>query len=158
MFYNIKTEIQGKEGGERMEWVHLIIYIRAHENGRYERGRFFNYRENSFSWQGRKVSYVGKIIGIGRQIGKESFQNGTELILTKFGHQGRNRYFCRRSSVDYGAYLFIKNNYHEENFPMGRNVGIDINRMYDRAEWQSTQFPLDERGRSQIISNKWTNL
>ena len=41
---------------------------------------------------------------------------------------------------------------------MGRNVGIDINRMHVRAEWQSTQFPLDERGGSQIISNKWTNL
>ena len=59
MFYNIKTKNQGKEGGERKGNVHLIIYIRAHENGRYERGRFFNYRENSFSRQGRKVSYVG---------------------------------------------------------------------------------------------------
>ena len=49
MFYNIKTENQGKEGGERIESVHLIIYIRAHENGQYERGSFFNYRENSFS-------------------------------------------------------------------------------------------------------------
>ena len=60
MFYNIKTKNQGKKGGERMEWVHLIIYIRAHENGRYERGRFFNYRESSFSRQGRKFSEVGK--------------------------------------------------------------------------------------------------
>ena len=33
MFYNIKTKNQGKEGGERMESVYLIIYIRAREKG-----------------------------------------------------------------------------------------------------------------------------
>ena len=83
MFYNIKTKNQGKEGGERIESVHLIIYIRARENGRYERGRFFNYRENSFSRQGRKVSYVGKIIGIENTNKKRKFSEWDRINSDK---------------------------------------------------------------------------
>ena len=64
MFYNIKTENQGKEGGGRKGNVHLIIYIRAREKEKYELkkgdfllcgGNYFSKRERKFGKKREKL-------------------------------------------------------------------------------------------------------